>query len=141
MEENAAGFSGRHNKTTATGFEPVRAEPIGFQVQLLNLSDTLSNALLLFETGRQRGARPRKPRAGHTVERVVAFRNGATKGRPAKQNSGHPESNQGPFDICHIYSRTLYQLSYIRAREIAVQVRAIAPRRSLPIEQQGLRRI
>lgn len=29
-------------KTTATGFEPARAEPIGFQVQLLNLSDTLS---------------------------------------------------------------------------------------------------
>ena len=28
--------------TTATGFEPVRAKPIGFQVQLLNLSDTLS---------------------------------------------------------------------------------------------------
>ena len=29
-------------KATATGFEPARAEPIGFQVQLLNLSDTLS---------------------------------------------------------------------------------------------------
>ena len=33
-------------KTTATGFEPVRAEPIGFQVQLLNLSDTLSSAYI-----------------------------------------------------------------------------------------------
>ena len=29
-------------KATTTGFEPVRAEPIGFQVQPLNLSGTLS---------------------------------------------------------------------------------------------------
>ena len=35
-------MSGVAGKTTATGFEPARAEPIGFQVQLLNLSDTLS---------------------------------------------------------------------------------------------------
>ena len=36
-------YAGLFNvKTTATGFEPARAEPIGFQVQLLNLSDTLS---------------------------------------------------------------------------------------------------
>ena len=30
------------------------------------------------------------------------------------KNSEHPESNQGPFDSCSIYSRTLYQLSYVR---------------------------
>ena len=30
---------------TATGFEPVRAKPIGFQVRLLNLSDTLPDNL------------------------------------------------------------------------------------------------
>ena len=33
-----------------------------------------------------------------------------------KQKSEHPESNQGPFDICEFYSRTLYQLSYVRLR-------------------------
>ena len=30
-----------NNETIPTGFEPVRAEPIGVQVQLLNLSDTV----------------------------------------------------------------------------------------------------
>ena len=32
------------------------------------------------------------------------------------EKSGHPESNQGPFDTrgC-FYSRTLYQLSYVRS--------------------------
>ena len=34
-------------ETTATGFEPARAEPIGFRDQLLNLSDTLSLTLTL----------------------------------------------------------------------------------------------
>ena len=33
-----------------------------------------------------------------------------------KGKSEHPESNQGPFDICAVYSRTLYQLSYVRVR-------------------------
>ena len=28
--------------------------------------------------------------------------------------SGHPESNQGPSDVCSIYSQMLYQLSYSR---------------------------
>ena len=32
----------------------------------------------------------------------------------ALQKSEHPESNQGPFDFCRVYSRTLYQLSYVR---------------------------
>ena len=31
-----------HTKTTARGFEPLRAEPNGFRVHLLNRSDTLS---------------------------------------------------------------------------------------------------
>ena len=31
-----------------------------------------------------------------------------------KTNSGHPESNQGPSDVCWIYSQMLYQLSYSR---------------------------
>ena len=31
------------------------------------------------------------------------------------KNSEHPESNQGPFDTSFFYSRTLYQLSYVRA--------------------------
>ena len=40
-------MNGRHNKmrlqeTTARGFEPLRAEPNGFRVHLLNRSDTLS---------------------------------------------------------------------------------------------------
>ena len=29
--------------------------------------------------------------------------------------SGHPESNQGPSDVCSIYSQMLYQLSYSRS--------------------------
>ena len=32
----------------------------------------------------------------------------------AIENSEHPESNQGPFDTRKLYSRTLYQLSYVR---------------------------
>ena len=28
--------------------------------------------------------------------------------------SGHPESNQGPSDLCKLYSQMLYQLSYSR---------------------------
>ena len=31
-----------------------------------------------------------------------------------EKNSEHPESNQGPFDTRLFYSRTLYQLSYVR---------------------------
>ena len=34
----------KSEKTTAAGFEPARAEPIGFQVQHLNHSVTLSYA-------------------------------------------------------------------------------------------------
>ena len=53
----ATGFSvGYRLKATATGFEPVRAKPIGFQVQLLNLSDTLSTSLLWREIRQVRGA-------------------------------------------------------------------------------------
>jgi hypothetical protein len=33
--------------STPMGFEPMRAEPIGFQVQLLNLSDTVSHVFSL----------------------------------------------------------------------------------------------
>ena len=42
--EYSFGFTAGRNKnrTTATGFEPARAKPIGFQNQLLNHSDTLS---------------------------------------------------------------------------------------------------
>ena len=36
-------FSKKKKITTTTGFEPARAEPNGFQVHLLNHSDTLSN--------------------------------------------------------------------------------------------------
>ena len=39
----ARATGGPLNRTTAAGFEPARAEPIGFQVQLLNHSDTLSH--------------------------------------------------------------------------------------------------
>ena len=39
--------------------------------------------------------------------------------RAAVEKSEHPESNQGPFDTCDIYSRTLYQLSYVRLRNDA----------------------
>ena len=31
-----------------------------------------------------------------------------------KKLSEQPESNQRPFDICSLYSQTLYQLSYVR---------------------------
>ena len=31
---------------------------------------------------------------------------------PANQLSGHPESNQGPSDICNVYNQMLYQLSH-----------------------------
>ena len=30
------------------------------------------------------------------------------------KKSGHPESSQGPSDICNLYSQMLYQLSYSR---------------------------
>ena len=122
--------------TTATGFEPVRAEPIGFQVQLLNLSDTLSNCTLQtqrfankvphsqkkkqevslpgFEPGLSRPQRDvltaRRKRL--FARFTVLIRSKSTA--PVKQNSGHPESNQGPFDTRTFYSRTLYQLSYSR---------------------------
>ena len=36
--------AGMQTKTTARGFEPLRAEPNGFRVHLLNRSDTLSVA-------------------------------------------------------------------------------------------------
>jgi hypothetical protein len=32
-----------------------------------------------------------------------------------QRKSGHPESNQGPSDVCRIYSQMLYQLSYSRS--------------------------
>ena len=32
----------------------------------------------------------------------------------ATNKSGHPESNQGPSDLCKLYSQMLYQLSYSR---------------------------
>ena len=32
----------------------------------------------------------------------------------ASRKSGHPESNQGPSDLCKLYSQMLYQLSYSR---------------------------
>ena len=32
----------------------------------------------------------------------------------ASNKSGHPESNQGPSDLCKLYSQMLYQLSYSR---------------------------
>ena len=38
--------------------------------------------------------------------------------------SGHPESSQGPSDICNLYSQMLYQLSYSR-------LELLAPRRAL----------
>ena len=34
--------------------------------------------------------------------------------RMASSKSGHPESNQGPSDLCKLYSQMLYQLSYSR---------------------------
>ena len=30
------------------------------------------------------------------------------------EQSGHPESSQGPSDFCAVYSQMLYQLSYSR---------------------------
>ena len=30
------------------------------------------------------------------------------------EQSGHPESSQGPSDFCTVYSQMLYQLSYTR---------------------------
>ena len=30
----------------------------------------------------------------------------------ASSKSGHPESNQGPSDLCNLYSQILYQLSF-----------------------------
>ena len=32
----------------------------------------------------------------------------------ASSKSGHPDSNQGPSDLCKLYSQMLYQLSYSR---------------------------
>ena len=52
--------------------------------------------------------------------------------------SEHPESNQGPFDICEVYSRTLYQLSYIRYAQLELaemQRRSIAS--ELPLRTEG----
>ena len=39
--------AGMQTKTTARGFEPLRAEPNGFRVHLLNRSDTLSHGSFL----------------------------------------------------------------------------------------------
>ena len=39
------------------------------------------------------------------------------------RKSGHPESSQGPSDICNLYSQMLYQLSYSR-------LGLLAPRRA-----------
>ena len=55
------------------------------------------------------------------------------------KSSEHPESNQGPFDSRFFYSRTLYQLSYVRSfglrgryedisnREMAMLIEALQP--------------
>ena len=42
------------NKSTPRGFEPLRAEPIGFLVHLLNHSDTMSSAsaILIYFNGK-----------------------------------------------------------------------------------------
>jgi hypothetical protein len=81
-------------ETTPRGFEPLRAKPSGFLVHLLNHSDTVS------------------------VHSFRATRNALTTGICGREISDHPESNQGPFDHCNIYSRTLYQLSYSRSRSV-----------------------
>ena len=47
--------------------------------------------------------------ADYTAKHLPAF-----DPRMASSKSGHPESNQGPSDLCKLYSQMLYQLSYSR---------------------------
>ena len=42
-----------------------------------------------------------------------------SKCRGMNRKSGHPESSQGPSDICNLYSQMLYQLSYSRLEVFA----------------------
>ena len=46
--------------------------------------------------------------ADYTAKHLPAF-----DPRMASSKSGHPEPNQGPSDLCKLYSQMLYQLSYI----------------------------
>ena len=48
-------------------------------------------------------------------------------GKMGMRMSGHPESSQGPSDICNLYSQMLYQLSYSRL-EVVTPRQAIAAR-------------
>ena len=129
--------------STATGFEPARAEPIGFRDQLLNLSDTLSNCNLQtqrlankvphsqkkkqevslpgFEPGLSRPQRDvlTARRKRHVINRISEtdkIKQKLLTDAGYLKESGHPESNQGPFDFRIFYSRTLYQLSYSRVQ-------------------------
>ena len=45
--------------------------------------------------------------ADYTAKHLPAFDQ-----RMASSKSGHPESNQGPSDLCKLYSQMLYQLSF-----------------------------
>ena len=47
---------------------------------------------------------------GHEVSAPACFFHACM----ATSKSGHPESNQGPSDLCKLYSQMLYQLSYSR---------------------------
>ena len=77
------------------------------------------------------GARDRNPRhIGPLSKRSLTGRDARQVGPPSDarckckmadippsrkhEKSGHPESSQGPSDICNLYSQMLYQLSYSR---------------------------
>ena len=60
----------RRCKATPRGFEPLRAEPNGFRVHLLNRSDTVSMtpALLFFRAQKkQTAARAERPPGEHSL--------------------------------------------------------------------------
>ena len=56
------------------------------------------------------------------------------------KKSEHPESNQGPFDTCYFYSRTLYQLSYVRFRKYGIKPRGRGSRPKCVISQRKVDR-
>ena len=53
-----------------------------------------------------------------------------------REKSGHPESSQGPSDICNLYSQMLYQLSYSRL-EVVTPRQAMAARWMSSVSGRG----
>ena len=56
----------------------------------------------------------RVPQEAHASADYTAKHLPAFDPRMVSGKSGHPESNQGPSDLCKLYSQMLYQLSYSR---------------------------